>query len=90
MHIKFPSYPIPKAMDWISAKGLGGDPQVEEIDAIVRRYERYRDILMQVDGISRMKFHEIAFDDVGNSPEHAIAVQKCASVLIQGLAKSRK
>lgn len=89
MRVKYPSWPLPKAMDWLSTKGLGGEPQIDEIDAIVRRYERYRAILSSVDGISRMNFHRIAFDDVIPCNDPHLLVVKVANCIREGLEKPR-
>jgi hypothetical protein len=90
MRVKYPSWPLPKAMDFISAKGLGGEPEIDEVKSIERRYERYRLILARIDGISRMKFHSIAFDDVGSGPETILATLKCTQAIIQGLPANHK
>lgn len=84
MRIKWPNWPIPKAMDYLAGKGtsLSGDPSLKLVSRVEKRYEGLIRKLDRADGIDRMYFHEAAFHDREYGEKSEIAVKACVDILL--------
>lgn len=58
-----PQHPFPKAMDYLAAKGIGGEPSHEQIDRTRKRYLEWVAPLNECDSLARMMFHGVVFYD---------------------------
>ena len=83
MRIKWPSAPMPKAMDYMAGRGtsLAAEPSLKTVERIERRYWDLSRKLEKADAEYRMWFHEAAFHDrlCGERAEQAVII--CVKVL---------
>lgn len=63
MSLTNPQHPFPKAMDYLAAKGIGGEPSQEQIDRTRKSYAEWIEPLNGCDGSARMTFHGVVFYD---------------------------
>lgn len=84
MRLKWPNWPIPKAMDFLAGKGtsLAREPSLKVVDRVEKRYEALFRKLQRADGIDRMFFHEAAFHDKDYGEKSKDAVKACVDVLM--------
>lgn len=84
MRLKWPNWPIPKAMDYLAGKGssLAGDPSFKLVDRVEKRYEALIRKLDRADGVDRMYFHEAAFHDRSYGEKSDLAVKSCVDCLL--------
>ena len=83
MRIKWPSHPMPKAMDYIAGRGtsLKAEPSLKTVERIERRYWDLSKKLENAASEHRMWFHEAAFHDrlCGQPAEESVII--CVKVL---------
>lgn len=84
MRIKWPSAPMPKAMDYMAGRGasLMPEPSLETVERIERKYWEVSAKLGNADAECRMWFHEAAFHDrlCGERAERCVII--CVKVLL--------
>jgi hypothetical protein len=72
MALTNPQHPFPKAMDYLAAKGFGGEPSQDQIASIRKRYAEWIEPLSGLDSRARMIFNGVVFYDNQASDIHAI------------------
>ena len=84
MRMKWPSAPMPKAMDYMAGRGtsLNPEPSLKTVERIERRYWDLSVRLGNASAESRMWFHEAAFHDrlCGERAEQSVII--CVKVLM--------
>ena len=78
MSLTNPQHPFPKAMDYLAAKGIGGEPSADQINRTRKAYSEWVAPLEQCESAARMTFHGVVFYDhsaIGNVEQvkHCIA-----------------
>lgn len=63
MSLTNPQHPFPRAMDYLAAKGLGGEPSQDQIDRTRRSYAEWVQPLENCESSARMTFHGVVFYD---------------------------
>ena len=63
MSLTNPQHPFPKAMDYLAAKGFGGEPSQEQIDRTRKAYAEWVQPLENCESSARMTFHGVVFYD---------------------------
>lgn len=63
MSLTNPQHPFPKAMDYLAAKGFGGEPSQDQIDRTRKSYAEWIEPLERCESAARMTFHGVVFYD---------------------------
>lgn len=79
MALTNPQHPFPKAMDYLAAKGIGGEPSQENIDRTRKQYADWIEPLERCDSRARMIFHGVVFYD--NATVDIECVKHCIAAL---------
>jgi hypothetical protein len=79
MALTCPQHPFPRAMDYLAAKGIGGEPDQKSIDRARKLYVDWVEPLNRCDSRARMIFHGVVFYD--HSTVDVEAVKHCIAAL---------